>query len=180
MQNLKKVISKYKGYIVCILIIIVSSISILIQKNEKNDSKSISKNICVYIVGEVKSPGVYYVSEGTRLDELISIAGGITQNGDMDKINLSQKLKDSDKINIPKKEELKDNLYDEEIISKKVNINTANKQELMTLDGIGSSTADKIIKYRDNATFESIEDIMEVPSIGKSKFEKIKDDITVD
>lgn len=50
----------------------------------------------------------------------------------------------------------------------------------MTLDGIGSSTADKIIKYRDNATFESIEDIMEVPSIGKSKFEKIKDDITVD
>ncbi len=180
MQNLKKVISKYKGYIVCILIIIVSSISILIQKNEKNDSKSISKNICVYIVGEVNSPGVYYVSEGTRLDELISIAGGITQNGDMDKINLSQKLKDSDKINIPKKEELKDNLYDEEIISKKVNINTANKQELMTLDGIGSSTADKIIKYRDNATFESIEDIMEVPSIGKSKFEKIKDDITVD
>lgn len=85
MQNLKKVISKYKGYIVCILIIIVSSISILIQKNEKNDSKSISKSICVYIVGEVNSPGVYYVSEGTRLDELISIAGGITQNGDMDK-----------------------------------------------------------------------------------------------
>lgn len=180
MQKFKEIILKYKGYILCILIIILSSISILIQKNEKNDRKSMAKNIGVYIIGEVNNPGVYYVSEGTRLDELISIAGGITQSGDIDKINLSQKLKDSDKINIPKKEERKDNPYDEENTSKKININTANKQELMTLDGIGSSTADKIIKYRNSATFESIEDIMEVPSIGKSKYEKIKDDITVD
>lgn len=179
MKNFKKIILKYKGYILCIFIIVIASLSIFIQKNEKNDKQTLLKNIGVYITGEIKNPGVYYVKEGTRLNELIDIAGGILQEADVDKINMAQKLRDSEKINIPSKEALIELTSDENNI-KKININTASKEELTKLNGIGESTAEKIIKYRENATFETIEDIMEVQSIGKSKFEKIKDDITVE
>ncbi len=61
----------------------------------------------------------------------------------------------------------------------KININTASKKELKTLDGVGKKVADRIIEYRKNKPFEKIEDFMNVKGIGKKKFEKNKDLITV-
>lgn len=67
-----------------------------------------------------------------------------------------------------------------EVLSSKVNINTASASELTTLDGIGESTAAKIIAYRQaNGSFASIEDIKKVSGIGDRKYEAIKDRITV-
>lgn len=66
----------------------------------------------------------------------------------------------------------------EEILNNKININTASKEELLTLKGIGESKADKIIEYRNNELFNSIEDIKNISGIGDSIFEKIKDNIT--
>ena len=64
--------------------------------------------------------------------------------------------------------------------SSKININTASKEELMTLAGIGESKADNIIKYRqENGSFSSVEDLTNVSGIGESIFNKIKDSITV-
>ena len=64
--------------------------------------------------------------------------------------------------------------------SNKVNINTASVSELVSLDGVGESTAEKIIAYRQsNGSFASIEDIKKVSGIGDKKFEAIKDRITV-
>ncbi|RDU57325.1 helix-hairpin-helix domain-containing protein [Helicobacter sp. MIT 99-5507] len=60
-----------------------------------------------------------------------------------------------------------------------VNINTADKKELMTLDGIGSKKADEIIKYRANNKFNSVEDLKKVNGIGDKLFNKIKDKISV-
>ena len=61
-----------------------------------------------------------------------------------------------------------------------VNINTADKDKLMLLDGIGEVTADSIIAYREeHGPFLSVEEIMEVSGIGEKKFEAIKDCITV-
>ena len=68
----------------------------------------------------------------------------------------------------------------EDSTTNKININKANKSELMTLNGIGESTANKIIEYRKNNMFDSIEDIKNVSGIGDSKFEKIKNYICVD
>ena len=61
----------------------------------------------------------------------------------------------------------------------KININTASKKELITLEGVGKKVADRIIEYRKNKPFEKIEDLMNVKGFGKKKFEKNKDLITV-
>ena len=64
--------------------------------------------------------------------------------------------------------------------SAKVNLNTAGKEELMTLKGIGESKAEDIIRYRETyGPFERIEDIMNISGIKDAAFQKIKDSITV-
>ena len=193
MSKIIKFILKYKIQIVFICIFIISGISIYIQDNERKasfsvNSSNISKNddrIGVYISGEVKNTGVYYLKKDSRITDLINICGGLTEEADVSKINPAQKLNDSDKIIIPKKEE---NLNTESIedtnesdinVQEKININTATKDELTSLNGIGEATANKIINYRNKNKFKEIEDIMNVSGIGKSLFEKIKDYITV-
>lgn len=188
MSKIIKFILKYKIQMVFICIFIISGISIYIQDNERKasfsvNSSNISKNddrIGVYISGEVKNTGVYYLKKDSRITDLINICGGITEEADVSKINPAQKLNDSDKIIIPKKEE---NLNTESIedtnesdinVQEKININTATKDELTSLNGIGEATANKIINYRNKNKFKEIEDIMNVPGIGEAKFNNIK------
>lgn len=191
MQKKLELLRKYKGYIICIIIILMASLSIFIQSRQKNErgnsnNNNNSNNIGVYVTGEIVNPGVYYLNEGSRLYQLIDIAGGLSDMEDINKLNLAQSLKDSDKIDIPKKENKSEeeisnnNERDLDLDNNKVNINVATKEELMGLSGIGASTADKIIKYREKNTFTYIEDIMDVPGIGESKFNNIKDSISVD
>ena len=193
MQKKLELLRKYKGYIICIIIILMASLSIFIQSRQKNErgnsnnnNNNNSNNIGVYVTGEIVNPGVYYLNEGARLYELIDIAGGLSDMADINKLNLAQSLKDSDKIDIPKKENKSEeeisnnNERDLDLDNNKVNINVATNEELMGLSGIGASTADKIIKYREKNTFTYIEDIMDVPGIGESKFNNIKDSISVD
>lgn len=191
MQKKLELLRKYKGYIICIIIILMASLSIFIQSRQKNErgnsnNSNNSNNIGVYVTGEIVNPGVYYLNEGARLYQLIDIAGGLSDTADINKLNLAQSLKDSDKIEIPKKENKSEeeisnnNERDLNLDNNKVNINVATKEELMGLSGIGASTADKIIKYREKNTFTYIEDIMDVPGIGESKFNNIKDSISVD
>ena len=149
--------------------------------------------IVLHITGEVKNPGVIQLEENSRLIDAIEKAGGLTENADVDKINLAYMVSDGQKIYVP-------SIYDKEgknyitqdsgenvIVNdftlksnSKVNINTALQTELETLKGIGPSMALKIIKYRkENGKFNSIEEIKNVPGIGDAKFEAIKDDICI-
>ncbi len=61
-----------------------------------------------------------------------------------------------------------------------VNINSANAEQLTTLTGIGPSLAQRIIDYRGEFPFETVEDIMNVSGIGEATFNNIKDNITVE
>ena len=148
-------------------------------KVNNKDITTVDGKIGVYVTGAVKNPGVYYLEENSRVYNLLDICGGILENADISKLNLAQKLIDSDKVEVPiKKEEAE---QENEILNnddKKVNINTADVEELKSLDGIGDSTANKIIEYRRTNNFEVIEDIMNVPGIGESKFNNIKDHIS--
>lgn len=200
MSKIKNFIIKYKFQIILTALFIISIISIYIQDKDRKASFNIDSTkiensdakIGVYISGEIKKEGVYYLDKDSRIVNLIDIAGGVTDKADVSKINPAQKLNDSDKIIIPAKKETS---IEEEIeiddendelkekpsssTSDKININSATKSELMTLNGIGDATATKIINYRKTNTFKEIEDIMNVPGIGESKFNNIKDDICV-
>lgn len=148
--------------------------------------------IYVHVVGEVKNPGVYEMSLGDRVFHAIEKAGGATENAELTSINLAEKLKDGEKIIVYKKEMInsnnvtsKDNVsQDQERYFKSknnlININTASKEELETLPGIGKVLSQRIIDYRrTNGYFKSIDEIKKVSGIGEKRFEAIKDLITV-
>ena len=152
--------------------------------------------IIIDISGEVNNPGIKELEYGKRVQDAIDLAGGLTESADVSKINLAYILKDEEKIIIPKKEEnIENNNQEVKYIysgssninnssnnnnePKKVNINTASKAELVTITGIGESTADKIINYREKTSkFKKIEDIKNGPGIGAAKFEAIKEQIS--
>lgn len=149
-----------------------------------------SEKIAIHITGEVKSPGVIYIPSSSRIIDAIEYAGGLTEFADTDKINLVYELKDGQKIYIPSiydestSEYISDNagnnVLADSTSSSIININTADKSNLESLPGIGSSIANRIIEYRtQNGSFKSIEEIMNVPGIGESKFNIIKDFISI-
>lgn len=161
----------------------------------ENDNKIISSNnnqnskIYVYICGCVKKPGVYPCAEGTRVYEIIDMAGGLTEEAYVQALNLADIVEDKDKIYIPDMESFQnqENLSDNSIgikdSSKKsslININTASLSELITLPGIGESRARDIIEYRTQyGKFNIKEDIMKISGIKEAAYSKIKDYITV-
>ena len=153
----------------------------------------IYEEIVVHITGEVVNEGIIRIKKDSRLVDVIEKAGGTTKEADLSKINLAYQVKDGQKIYIPnmndKENEIQEYItggagnniiIEEKENESKVNINTANQTELETLSGIGPSTALKIINYRnENGEFKKIEDIKDVPGIGESKFENIKENICV-
>ena len=163
--------------------------------NENNTNDDI---VIIHITGSVKNPGIVKLKEGSRIEDAIESAGGLTENADITKVNLAYVVEDGTKIKIPSASE--EDIGDEDIIDRKsgdniiieentvssnnstqtININKATEKEFETLPGIGPSLASKIIEYRNqNGKFESIEDIKNVNGIGDNKYEKIKDLITV-
>ena len=147
------------------------------------DEPSDVEYIYMHITGEIKKPGVYKMKDGSRMDDLVKEAGGLTDDADIDQINLSEKLVDEERIIIPSKSDASSSDVTTHAAStakaSKVNINTADITELMTLPGFGEKTAQKIIDYREKKKFKKIEDIMNIDGIGENKFKKIKDYISV-
>lgn len=168
-----------------------SEIQVISKSNSKNISdessaENKSTNITVYICGEIQKPGVYTILEGDRVEKVIELAGGFTENAYRDNINLAAKLKDEDFIKIPSKNSIIINgtginpFGSFQSDSGKININTATKEELKNLPRIGDAYAQRIIEYRENkGPFKDLKDIMKVSGIGEKIFENIKDKITV-
>lgn len=147
-----------------------------------------SELLPVYIIGEVKAPGVYRVQAGQILNDLVALAGGLTAEAAPEAVNLACELKSNQLYRIPSLTELAENpdLYlegsdtAEQFKVKKVNINSADQAELETLPGVGPATALAIIKYREqHGPFEIIEDIMLIPGIKEARFRSLEDLITV-
>ena len=163
-----------------------------------------TEHIFVYVCGAVNTPGVYELEAGARLYEAIARAGGVREDGAEESINQAQAVSDGERLYIPTDEEVRQGL-DAYLLSGsaggaaaagsqsavpggpsgssaggKVNINTASREELKTLNGIGDTRAGSIVVYREsNGSFGSIEDLMKVEGIKEGVFNKLKDDITV-
>lgn len=166
------------------------------------------KTMWIHVCGEVGAPGVYELAEGSRVCQAVEAAGGFTEAAQQDYLNMAQELFDGMKVEIPDREtarRLKEQKVSPQLLTPgkaeggkpgagspaggqsgfgtappKVNINTASKEELMTLRGVGGSRAEDIIAYREaRGAFKRIEDIMKVSGIKEAMFEKIKESITV-
>jgi competence protein ComEA len=158
------------------------------------------ESLAVYVCGAVNAPGVYYFEAGDIKAVALETAGGFAEGAATDYVNLAEKLCDGEKLYFPYEEEVEagDIKYTDsdgdtmsaddtaalettDTSSGKVNINTADKTQLMTLPGIGESKAELIISYREsNGSFSTIEDIMNINGIKSGVYSKIKDYITVD
>ena len=161
------------------------------NKENKEETKEMGTGIFVHIDGWIQNPGVYEIKENDRVNTIIEKAGGLKEGASIKSINLAARLSDGDKIYIPNREEEEKQIETAEVkgnntgtvkITKnsKININKASISELKQITGIGESTANKIIDYRENVgKFKKIEDIKEVKGIGDSKYESIKDKITI-
>lgn len=168
--------------------------------NMDNSEKinTVNKKITIFISGEVKSPGVVELYSEDRLMDGVKKCGGVTDEADMNRINLAMKISDEGHYIIPKigeeienvkdkgketvnqTQNLNDNKSEQNKENNKININNASLIELDSLPGVGEVTAQKIIDYREeNTKFKSIEEIKNVKGIGENKFNNLKDYISI-
>lgn len=196
-QNVKSIILAF----VCSLVLIIgalfyfnqnkpedySGVSFSNISNETNNKDERAENrhdekIFVDVKGAVKHPGVFETTKDKRVKDLIEEAGGLLDDADTSTLNLSQKVKDQMVIYVLKHGEKPKQISDSSSSSNTdvININTANKEQLMKISGVGKTKAEAIIAHREkNGDFKKKEDITKVRGIGKSTFEKIKDKIEV-
>ena len=148
--------------------------------------------VFVYVCGAVHRPGVYQLTDSSRIFEAIEMAGGFTEDAAISFLNLARIVEDGEQIYAPTVEEVAA-LEDGSVFhwlessrvsgnsansSGKVNINQAGVEELMRLTGIGPSKAQSIVDYREQyGAFSQLEDVMNVSGIGEATFAKIKNDI---
>ena len=149
-------------YLLAVLTILFQSVGI------ENMNLEEKKKISVEIKGEVEKQGVYEMDLGSTLEDLLKSAKPYP-DADLSSFSLQKRLHHLELVVVKKKEE-----------KKLVSINSAGIEELTTLPGIGKTTAQKIIDYRqEKGSFLSLEEFMNVKGIGKSKYEKIKGSITL-
>lgn len=171
------------------------------EKEEVRKEKAEPQELYVHVCGHVKQPGVYKLQSNSRVYEAIEAAGGMTETAAFSYLNQAELLQDGEQIYIPSQEEVESGKVprepgasdaeqndsdsgakgsEETSTDGKVNLNTATKEELMTLSGVGDVRAQAIVKYREeHGEFRSIEELMEVEGIKKGTFQKLKDQIKI-
>ena len=165
------------------------------MQSGKNDAvlqESQPELIYVYVCGSVNKPGVYEVREGSRVHELIALAGGFADDAYTLSVSMAKTVTDGQTLYVPHLDEAEDDAAgsglsgsvtgDDDTYGQKtkININTASVEQLMALKGIGESRARDIVDYRmRNGSFKKTEDVMKVSGIKEAAYSKIKDDICV-
>lgn len=200
LKNMKLILTITIGVVICFIGLLYANYrtdSVDTYKNNLTDhsddgdvyteTTTEQTTIVVYITGEVNKPDVYSLAKDSRLVDLVEKAGGFTDEAYIDDLNLAQMLNDGEKIvvqsieNISEEPDLRDAQTDEDTDDGMININTADKDKLDSLPGIGEKLADAIIAYREeHGEFSSVDEIKEVDGIGDGIYEKIKDSITID
>ncbi|MFM0855493.1 helix-hairpin-helix domain-containing protein [Streptococcus suis] len=166
-----------------------SSSSELVEETSAEASEEPSQ-LVVDVKGAVAKPGLYTLEEGSRVNDAVEAAGGLTSQADPKSINLAQKLSDEAVVYVASKDEnisvvasttTSSAMSQEEKNTNLVNLNTATEADLQTISGIGSKRAADIIAYREaNGGFKSVDDLNNVSGIGDKTMESIRPYVTVD
>jgi len=175
---------------------VTDNADVWVTEQQTDESSEVSENtgyVYVYVCGAVKQEGVYQLPEDSRINDALLLAGGLTEDAVSGVLNLAETVQDGQKLYFPTKDELadqqdalKNEAYTDSQMnssgeqSQKIDINTADKEQLMALSGIGETKAESIIRYRtEHGSFAQIEEITNVDGIGESLFQKIKEYIYV-
>ena len=154
-------------------------------QNENAGEAQNATKIMVHVAGNVNNPGVYELPYGSRVKDALDAAGGANADADVNALNLVEVVTDGQKITVPSKVStvtigsLAQSPGAVDSAGGAVNINTADEKTLEELPGVGPELAKRIIEYRAQQTFTSVEELKNVSGIGDKKFEKIKDRITL-
>ena len=152
--------------------------------------RELATELTVHIAGAVKTPGVYQLHVGARINDGVVAAGGATAQADLDSVNLAMLLSEGEQIYIPKRNDKPHIIVQPRFTSSNnlnssnsatnnelqisININTATAIELEQLAGVGPSTAKAIIEFRQkNGGFKTVEDLLNVRGIGPAKLSEI-------
>ena len=165
------------------------------------------KTVRVQVSGAVLEPGIYDLPASCRVEEAIAAAGGLTENADSERVNLVRKVRDGMQIRVPVQKAARTNSTQSKNAQAKsglgesasgksgsakagsgrngsmmqiVRINSASAGELQQLPGIGPALAQRIVETRSRGRFNSTDDLLRVPGIGKAKLAKLRDYVEVD
>ena len=157
------------------------------EKEDKNQKEEVVEQdlITVDVKGAVKSPGIYDLPVGSRINDAVQKAGGLADNADSKSINLAQRISDEALVYVPTKEEVTSQEAHSNASTtkenKKVNLNKASLEELKQVKGLGAKRAQDIIDHREsNGKFKSVDELKKVSGIGAKTIEKLKEYVTVD
>ena len=156
------------------------------EKSQKSETEEVEQDlITVDVKGAVKSPGIYDLPVGSRINDAVQKAGGLTENADSKSINLAQRISDEALVYVPTKEEATSQEAHSNASNtkenKKVNLNKASLEELKQVKGLGAKRAQDIIDHREsNGKFKSVDELKKVSGIGAKTIEKLKEYVTVD
>jgi competence protein ComEA len=146
--------------------------------------------IVVYVTGAVNHAGVFKLPPDSRVVDAVEVAGGFAEGADLNLVNLASPLSDGQQLVIPGLSTLPtpeltigENgllVTPTPFAGQLININTADVELLDTLPGIGPTTAQKIVDYREeNGPFTSVDELLHIPGIGPSTLEEIRGLVTV-
>lgn len=155
--------------------------------------------VVVQAAGAVVVPGVYRLAPGSRVDDLVRRAGGLTPDADVDRVNLAALVGDGERVWVPRRGEdavppvvagtgtgvvaggghpggsTGTGTDGTPSTASPVDLNTATAEQLDELPGVGPATAAAILAYRDaNGPFRSVEDLLEVRGIGDAKLDQLR------
>ena len=158
-----------------------------VSENEVKKEEPVEQDlITVDVKGAVKAPGIYDLPVGSRVNDAVQKAGGLTDQADSKSLNLAQKVSDEALVYVPTKGEEASQQSGSGATSstskeKKVNLNKASLEELKQVKGLGGKRAQDIIDHREtNGKFKSVDELKKVSGIGAKTIEKLKDYVTVD
>ena len=172
-----------------------NAVSEFAQNNTRETEEVVSEiteipEIVVYVAGEVVSPGLYNVKEGTRTVDIIDMAGGITENADLEGVNLAKVLSDGMQVKVPAKKAVKSSSSVSKTTTSVststdtgvtvINLNCGDKNQYMKIKGMTEKVAEAIIAYIEKfGGFRSVEELRFVPEIDVKIYEKIKDSFVI-
>jgi competence protein ComEA len=134
--------------------------------------------LVVHVVGAVRRPGLYRLRDGSRIADAVERAGGATRRADLSLVNLAAPVADGGQVVVPRRAPAVAAPAGGSAAATTgpVHLNTATLEQLDELPGIGPSTAQKILDFRDeHGAFTSVDELDAVPGIGPARLEQLRE-----